>query len=66
MRSKLWIIALLALANPACTLLPGRQPAVTPPPLPEAAPVTPNEVTPGNAYEKALELQRELNRDLEG
>jgi len=66
MRSKLFLIALLALAAPACTLLPARNQPVAPPTLPEAAPITPDAITPANAYEKAQELQRELNRDIEG
>ncbi len=30
------------------------------------ADITPEETTPANAYDKAQELQRELNRDIEG
>jgi hypothetical protein len=67
MRSKLLIVALLALASPACTLLPWqRGPVVTPPALLDPTPVSPDEITPDNAYEKVLELQRELNKDIEG
>ncbi len=66
MCSKLFLIALLTLSAPACTLLPARNQPVAPPNLPDAAPVTPEEITPANAYDKAQELQRELNRDIEG
>lgn len=67
MRRWLAMLALVSLVAPGCTMLDRTPKAAVAPKLqsPALPPVMPQEISAGNAREKARSLNEELDRDLD-
>ena len=68
MRGSRLFVLLMGLALPGCTLLDSNRSAAKAPKLnvSSAPAVRPEQVTPTNGFQKARELNEELDRDAEG